>query len=95
MGRGSFKAGNVFAQNLQGGKKVVTLGGTGTDTSTVTFNKAMKNIPGVVVTPNSDKAITQVRAISVTQTGFTLKAISSSLTGNCTFGWQAYDDSFR
>lgn len=93
MGRGNFKGGNVFAQNLQGGKATVTLGGTGTDTATVAFKHAMKNVPAIVVSPNSDKAIT-VRAYSVTQTGFTIKATSTSLTGTATVGWSAFDDNF-
>jgi len=95
MGRASFKDGGVFAQNLQAGSTVITLGGTGTDTTSVVFAKKMKNAPHVNVTVNSDKAVTSVRAYSITTEGFTLKAISSSLTGDCTFGYVAYDDSFR
>ena len=95
MGRGSFKGGNVFAQNIQGGIATDTLGGTGTDTTSIVFSHAMKNIPAVTVTPNTDKAITQCRAISVTKTGFTIKAISSSLTGAISYGWVAFDDKYR
>jgi hypothetical protein len=93
MGRGNFKGGNVFAQNLQGGKASMPLGGTGTDTTSIVFAHTMKNVPAITVTPNSDKAIT-VKAISVTQSGFTIKATSSSLTGTATVGWAAFDDSF-
>jgi hypothetical protein len=94
MGRGNFKGGNVFAQNHQGGKATDVLGGTSTDMTSVVFKHTMKNIPAVTVTPNSDKAVS-VRAISVTKKGFTIKATSSSLTGAVTYGWIAYDDSFK
>jgi hypothetical protein len=96
MGRASFKDGGVFAQNLQGGSITLVLGGTSTDTTSVAFAKKMKNAPKVVnVTVNSDKAVTSVRAYNLSSTGFRLKAISSSLTGSCTFGYVAFDDTFK
>jgi hypothetical protein len=94
MGRGSISRGQVFAQNLQAGSVTLTLGGTGTDTSSVTFARAMKGIPVVVTSVNSDKAVS-VRAYSRTRTGFTLKATSSSLTGECIVGYQAFDDQYN
>lgn len=95
MGRASFKDGGVFAQNLQAGDVTLTLGGTGTDTTSVVFAKVMKNIPTVIPSVESDKAITAVKVYNRTVRGFTLKATSSSLTGSCTFGYVAYDDSFK
>ena len=95
MGRASFKDGGVFAQNLQAGKVTVTLGGTSTDTASVVFARVMKNAPVVITSVNSDVAITSVRAYNITASGFTLKATSSALTSSCTFGYVAYDDSFR
>ena len=95
MGRGSFKSGNVFAQNLQATTKVATLGGTGTDSISVTFPKKMTKVPVVVPSVLSDKAITQLRVTARTKVGCTLKAVSSSLTGACTFGVIAYDDSYK
>jgi hypothetical protein len=96
MGRASFKDGGVFAQNLQAGNVTVVLGGTSTDTTSVVFAKKMKMAPVAVdVTVNSDKAVTSTRAYNLTAEGFTLKAISSSLTGSCTFGYIAFDDRYR
>jgi hypothetical protein len=71
------------------------LGGTGTDTTSVVFAHKMKNVPVVVPAVQSDKAITAIRAYNRTNSGFTLKAISSSLTGSCTFGYVAFDDSAK
>ncbi len=95
MGRASFKDGAVFAQNIQAGTATKVLGGTGTDTTSVVFAHVMKNTPSVNVTVNSDVAVTSVRAYSITNKGFVLKAISSSLTGSCTFGYIAFDDSYK
>jgi hypothetical protein len=95
MGRASFKDGAVFAQNLQAGSVTLTLGGTGTDTTSVIFAHKMKNTPVVVPSVESDVAITGLRVYSRTNKGFTLKAISSSLTGSCTFGYIAFDDSAK
>jgi hypothetical protein len=95
MGRASFKDGGVFAQNLQAGSVTLTLGGTSTDTTSVVFEHKMKNVPVVVPSVESDRAITTVKAYNRTVSGFTLKATSSSLTGSCTFGYIAYDDSFK
>jgi hypothetical protein len=97
MGKSGFKGGNLHAQNLQAGNVTVNLGGTGTDTTSVSFAKGMENVPkAVAVTVQSDKAITQARAYSITKTGFTLKVVNgNSLTGDCTFGYVAYDDRYR
>lgn len=96
MGRASFKDGGVFAQNLQAGNVTIVLGGTSTDTTSVVFAKSMKNAPKAVdVCVNSDMAVTSVKAYDITSKGFVLKAISSSLTGSCTFGYIAFDDSFK
>jgi hypothetical protein len=96
MGRASFKDGGVFAQNLQASNVTLTLGGTGTDTTSVVFAKTMKSAPKAVVpSVQSDVALTAVRAYSITSKGFTLKATSSSLTGTCVIGYVAYDDSYR
>ena len=94
MGRGSISRGNLFALNFQANSVTLTLGGTGTDTTSVSFARAMKGIPVVVPAVNSDKAVT-VRAYSITRAGFTLKATSSSLTGECIVGYQAFDDQYN
>ena len=95
MGRGSFKGGNIFAQNIQADTTSVTLGGTGTDSLVLTFPKKMKSVPVVVPSILSDVAITALKVTARSRTGCTLKATSSSSTSSCTFGYVAYDDSYR
>lgn len=96
MGRGSISRGNLFAQNLQAGSVTLTLGGTGTDTTSVSFARAMKGIPTVVPAVNSDVAITQCRAYSASKTGFTVKVVNGgSLTSECKIGYVAYDDAYN
>jgi len=95
MGRASFKDGAIFAQNLQAGSVTLTLGGTGSDTTSVVFAHKMKNVPVVIPSIQSDVVITDVRAHTRTASGFTLEATSGNLTSSCTFGYIAFDDSFR
>jgi ABC-type uncharacterized transport system substrate-binding protein len=96
MGKGSFNKGNVFAQNLQAGSVTLTLGGTGTDTTSVSFAHTMKGIPVVVPAVNSDVAITQIRAYDASRRGFTLKLVNGdSLTSECKVGYEAFDDKYR
>jgi aspartate-semialdehyde dehydrogenase len=95
MGRGSISRGNLFAQNIQAGSVTLTLGGTGTDTTSVSFARAMKGIPVVVPAVNSDVAITECRAYNASRTGFTLKVVNGdSLTSECIVGYQAFDDAY-
>lgn len=96
MGRGSISRGQLFAQNLQAGSVTLTLGGTGTDTTSVSFARAMKGIPTVVPAVNSDVAITQCRAYNRTPTGFTLKVVNDgTLTSECKVGYVAFDDAYN
>lgn len=94
MGRASFKDGGVFAQNLQAANVTLTLGGTGTDTTSVVFAHAMKGIPTVIPSVQSDKAVSVI-VYNRTVRGFTLKATSSSLTGSCTVGYIAFEDVYK
>lgn len=95
MGRGSFKGGNVFAQNLQSGTVNVTLSGTGDGTATITFDHAMKNAP-VVVPGFQQRSITGVVSFSsITNTGCTVTVDGSSVTSDVDVGYIAFDDSFR
>ena len=96
MGRGSISRGQLFAQNLQAGSVTLTLGGTGTDTTSVSFARAMKGVPIVVPALTSDVAITQIRAYNASRTGFTLKLVNGdSLSSECSVGYVAYDDSYN
>lgn len=95
MGRGSFKGGNVFAQNLQGGSINVTLGATGDGTATITFDHPMKNAP-VMVSAFQERSVTGVISfISVTNSGCTVVVDGSSVTSDVDVGYIAYDDSFK
>lgn len=95
MGRSGFHAGGLHAQNLQSGSITTTLGGTGTDTTSVVFKKVMVAIPKVVVSNTSSKAVTRTYVTSKTKKGFTLGIITSSLTCPVTFDFVAFDDSYR
>ena len=94
MGRAGFVDGSVYAQNLQCGSISTTLGGTGADTVAVTFRKAFKKIPVVVVSKQSAVVTTNYPS-AVTLTGFTLNIASSSLTSAATFGYIAFDDTYN
>lgn len=94
MGRAGFVDGSVYAQNLQCGSISKTLGGTGADTVAVTFKKAFKKIP-VVNTFKTDSTAVTVYPSAITLVGFTLNAVSSSLTSAATFGYIAFDDTYN
>jgi len=95
MGRGSFKGGNVFAQNLQSGSINVTLDGNGDGTATVTFKHPMKHAPKIV--PGfQQRSITGVVSFSsITNTGCTVTVDGSSVTSDVDVGYIAFDDSFN
>jgi hypothetical protein len=95
MGRGSFKGGNVFAQNLQSGKVNVTLDGKGDGTATITFDHPMKNVP-VIVPGFQQRSITGVVSFSsITNVGCTVTVDGSSVSSDVDVGYVAFDDSFN
>jgi hypothetical protein len=94
MGKGGFSKGQLYAQNKQAGGIVKALGGTGTDTTSVSFAKVMVQVPRVNVTATNNKDV-RVYVSGKTQSGFTLNMISSTLTGLATFDYECYDDSYR
>ena len=96
MGRAGFVNGSVYAQNVQAGIVVATLGGTGTDTVAVTFPKRFRKVPAVVALRNAaNKAATVTAASAITLAGCTLTLTSSSLTGTVSVGYIAMDDSYN
>jgi len=95
MGRGSFKGGNVFAQNLQGGSINVTTDGSGDGTATITFDHTMKSAPVLVATPQERDITGQVSFISITNAGCTVVVDNSSVTSDVDIGYIAFDDSFK
>lgn len=95
MGRGSFKGGNVFAQNLQGGSVNVTVNGNGDGTATIAFDHPMKNAP-VIVPGFQERSITGVVSfINITNIGCTVIVDGTSVTSDVDVGYIAFDDSFK
>jgi len=94
-GRASFVNGSIYAQNLQAGAIAFTLGGTGTDNKSVTFKKKFKAVPYIVVSPTDPKAITRYNVYNKSKNGFSLRVISSSLTGAISFDYVAFDDRYN
>ncbi len=95
MGRGSFKGGNVFAQNLQSGSVNVTFTAGGDGTATITFDHPMKN-PPVVVSSFQQRSITGVISFTnITNSGCTVTVDGSSVTSDVDVGYIAFDDSFK
>lgn len=95
MGRGSFKGGNVFAQNLQGGSVNVTVDSNGDGTATITFDHPMKNAPVLAASPQQRDITGQISFSSITNTGCTVTVDNSSVTSDVDVGYVAFDDSFK
>ena len=95
MGRAGFVAGNIHSTNHQAGSITTTLGGTGTDTTSVVFAKKMNRAPKVVVTSTANKVYSSLYVSAKTNSGFTLNMVTSTLTGAASFDYVAYDDSYR
>lgn len=70
--------------NIQAGTVTVADGDT---SASVTFDKTMRNVPSVVVTPQS--AESGVYVTSKSETGFTVDGLSSS--GSNDVEWIAFD----
>jgi len=95
MGRGSFKGGNVFAQNLQSGSVNVSLSASGDGTATITFDHPMKNAPAVVASPQQRDITGQISFSSITNAGCTVTVDNTSVTSDVDIGYIAFDDSFK
>ena len=96
MGRGNFKGGNVFAQNIQAGSVDITTDGSGDGSATVTFPKAMKNVPMVIatiaeadITGNITTATRKNASVSIVVDG------SAVTSGTLTVCWMAFDDNYN
>ena len=94
MGKGGFSKGQLYAQNKQAGAVSKVLGGSGTDTTSVSFAKTMVQAPRVQITPTNNKDV-RYYVSGKTNTGFTLNIISSTLTGLATFDFEAFDDKYN
>jgi len=79
MGDASFNKGGVAARNFKAG--VVNVSGGSTS---VSFDRPMKNEPEVVATPQSDVS---VHITAKSQTGFTVSA-----SGDGDVSWIAFND---
>jgi hypothetical protein len=94
-GRAGFVSGSIHAQNLQAGAVTSTLGGTGSDSISVTFKKKFKAVPKITVTPTDTDAITRFNVGSKTKSGFAINVITSNLTSSVSFDYIAMDDSYN
>jgi hypothetical protein len=94
MGKAGFSKGQLYAQNKQAGSISKVLGGTSTDTTSVTFAKVMVGVPKVVFSATNNKVV-RAYVSAKTNAGFTLTMLSSSLTGLVTYDYEAYDDVYR
>jgi len=95
MGRGSFKGGNVFAQNLQGGSVNVTVDSNGDGTAAITFDHPMKNAPVLAASQQQRDITGQISFSSITNAGCTVTVDNSSVTSDVDIGYVAFDDSFK
>jgi len=95
MGRASFKAGGVFAQNLQAGSVTITLDGNGDGTSSVVFSKPMKSTPVVQLTAAEKMVTGVISLVSTTATGFEAAIDGTDLTGSIVVNYLAMDDSYN
>ena len=92
MGRSGLHSGYAKFQNIQSGTSDITADTNGDGTLAITFPKAMKSTPIVVVTQQEADTTGTVNATSVTNSGFTAKVDGSSVTGDdVTVGWIAMD----
>ncbi len=95
MGRGSFKGGNVFAQNLQSGSINVTVTSSGDGNAAITFDHPMKSAP-VMVSAFQQRSITGVISFTdITNAGCTVTVDGSSVTSDVDVGYIAFDDTFK
>lgn len=92
MGRLGLHSGYGKFQNIQSGSVSISTDSSGDGTAAVTFGKAMKSTPVVVITQQEADTTGTVNATSVSTSGFTAKIDGSSVvSGNVTVGWIAMD----
>lgn len=95
MGRAGTKAGGIFAQNIQAGSAVIATT-TGAGTTTVTFPKAMKNLPTVIATIAEADITGNVTIGTVTKTSAVIVVAGSAVAdGDLTVNYMAFDDSYN
>jgi hypothetical protein len=81
MGDASFNKGGVATRNLKAGSETTSGGSV-----SVSFDRPMKNVPDVVVTPQSDASL---YVTELSQTGFT---VEDPADGDVDFSWVAFND---
>jgi len=95
MGRASFKAGGVFAQNLQAGSFNITADSNGDGTTTVTFAKTLKSTPAVVLTVATQLETGVISHGSQSNTSFQARLDGSDVTGTIAVNYIAFDDTYN
>lgn len=96
MGRYGLRSGYGEFQNMQSALKDITVDSNGDGTTSVTFLKAMKSVPVVIMTTQEADITGTLTATSVSTTGFTATVDGSAVTGDSlTVGWFAHDQTPR
>jgi hypothetical protein len=90
--RFGYRSGNVHARNIQTGRATVTLDGSGDGDTSVTFKHAFDSTPSIIMTPESDTAITTgvFQVSSADTSGFVMHVDGCSITtDDITMNWAA------
>ncbi len=96
MGRAGTKAGGIFAQNMQAGSVDITTDGSGDGSATVTFPKAMKNVPKVIAIAAEADTTGTLSTASKTNTSVSIVVDGSSVvSGTLTVDYMAFDDTYK
>ena len=96
MGRAGMKSGGIHAQNMQAGSVDITTDANGDGSATVTFPKAMKNVPKVIATAAEADTTGTLSTTSKTNTSVSIVVDGSSVvSGTLTVDWIAFDDTYK
>ena len=86
---------SVYSKNLQSGEFSVTLGGTGTDNSTITFRENFEKVPRVNFSKKTAGVFSDMYLSDISLSGFKLNLVSSNLTGEVEFDYIAADMTYN
>lgn len=96
MGRAGMKGGAIHAQNIQAGEAIITTNGSGVGNVAVTFKKAMKAVPKIVVTIAEADTTGTIHIQNKTNIGFDVHVNGSSVvSSSLDLDWIAFDDSYN
>jgi hypothetical protein len=92
MGRFGWHSGYIKAQNIQKGTASVTIAGSGDGSASVTFDRAFKSAPVVVVTPQERDITGNYSVRNITNVGCTIFVDNASTTSDVSVGYIAFDE---